>query len=199
MYFRYFFIISTWKWSGTFIWTNFLHLNKLESLSPKDALWQVWLKLAQWFWRRRFLNFVNVFCTISLFSPVGKGRGHSFEETWIPFTQGYFVQSLEKLAQWFWRKEFFNFINVFSLFHNYLPWKKVGSFIWKNLNLLHPRMLCAKFGWNWLSRSGEEDENVKSLQKDGQTNRQTIRKAHLSFQLRWAKNLTGCFTGLHCL
>ena len=30
-----------------------LHLNKLASLSPKDALWQVWLKMAQWFWRRR--------------------------------------------------------------------------------------------------------------------------------------------------
>ena len=30
-------------------------------------------------------------------------------------------------------------------------------FIWTNLNPLHPRMLCAKFGWNWLSGSGEED------------------------------------------
>ena len=26
-----------------------LHLNKLESPSPKDALCQVWLKLDQWF------------------------------------------------------------------------------------------------------------------------------------------------------
>ena len=31
-----------------------LHLNKLEFLSPKDALCQVWLKLVQWFWRRRW-------------------------------------------------------------------------------------------------------------------------------------------------
>ena len=31
-----------------------LHLNKLESPSAKDALCQVWLKLAQWFWRRRW-------------------------------------------------------------------------------------------------------------------------------------------------
>jgi hypothetical protein len=35
---------------------NPLHLNKLENPSPKDDLCQVWLKLAQWFWRRRFLN-----------------------------------------------------------------------------------------------------------------------------------------------
>ena len=31
-----------------------LHLNKLQSPSPKDALCQVWLQLAQWFWRRRW-------------------------------------------------------------------------------------------------------------------------------------------------
>jgi hypothetical protein len=35
---------------------NPLHLNKLESPPPKDDLCQVRLKLAQWFWRRRFLN-----------------------------------------------------------------------------------------------------------------------------------------------
>ena len=31
-----------------------LHLTKLKSPSPKDASCQVWLKSAQWFWRRRF-------------------------------------------------------------------------------------------------------------------------------------------------
>ena len=31
-----------------------LHLNKLESLPPRDTLCQVWLKLAQLFWRRRW-------------------------------------------------------------------------------------------------------------------------------------------------
>jgi hypothetical protein len=31
---------------------NPLHLNNLESPPPKDDLCQVWLKLAQWFWRR---------------------------------------------------------------------------------------------------------------------------------------------------
>ena len=43
------------------------------------------------------------------------------------------------------------------------PLKRAGPFIWTNLNPLHPRMLCAKFGWNWPSSSGEEDENVKSI------------------------------------
>jgi hypothetical protein len=31
-------------------------LNKFESTSSKDDLCQIWLKLAQWFWRKRFLN-----------------------------------------------------------------------------------------------------------------------------------------------
>ena len=38
-----------------------LPLNKLESPSPKDDLCQVWLKLAQWLWRGRFLNDPNRF------------------------------------------------------------------------------------------------------------------------------------------
>ena len=43
---------------------------------------------------------------------------------------------------------------------------------------------------HWPSGSGEEDENVKSLQTDGRMDgwtddaRQVIRKAHLSFQLK---------------
>ena len=61
-----------------------------------------------------------------------------------------------KLAQWFWGR-FLNFVNVFSLFYNYLCLKKWWPFIWINLSSLHQRILCAKFGWNWPSRSGEGD------------------------------------------
>ena len=39
-------------------------------------------------------------------------------------------------------------------------WKRAWPFIWTNLNPLHPRMLCAKFGWICLCGSWEEDENV---------------------------------------
>ena len=51
-----------------------LHLNKLESPSSKDALCQVWLKLAQWFWRRGFFNFVNVFSLFLYNLPLEKDR-----------------------------------------------------------------------------------------------------------------------------
>ena len=69
-----------------------LHMNRLEYPLPMDNLSQVWLKLAQLFWGRRFLNFVN----------------------------------------------------VFSLFRNYLLLERLGPFVWTNLNPLHPRMFCAK-------------------------------------------------------
>ena len=47
-----------------------LHLNKLESPSPKAALCQVWLKLAQWFWRRSFFffNLSKYFCFLVIIS-----------------------------------------------------------------------------------------------------------------------------------
>ena len=69
--------------------------------------------------------------------------------------------------------------------------KRLWTFIWRHLNPLCPRILCAKFGWNWLSGSWEEDENVKRLKTDRLTDggQQAIRKAHLSFQLRWANKV----------
>ena len=64
--------------------------------------------------------------------------------------------------------------------------KRVWLFIKTNLNPLHPKMLCAKFGWNWPSGSGE-DENVKSLRTDGQTDRHTTND-------RWSENFTWAFS-----
>ena len=51
----------------------------------------------------------------------------------------------------------------FRYFITISPWNRAGPFFWTNLNPLHPRMLCAKFGWNWLSGSGEEDFLILSM------------------------------------
>jgi hypothetical protein len=65
------------------------------------------------------------------------------------------------------------------------PWARAFPFIWTIYNPLLLQMICAKSGQNWPS-GFEEVENIKVYrQKDGQL---AIRKAHLSFQLRWAKN-----------
>jgi hypothetical protein len=49
------------------------HLNKLKFPLSKDDLCQVWLKLAQWFWRRRFLNDTIPFLHFCNYLPFEKG------------------------------------------------------------------------------------------------------------------------------
>ena len=114
MYFCYFVIISPWKRTGPFIWTN------LGPLYPRMLC--------------------DKFAWIG---PV------VLEKIFFEIRQCIFAISV-----------------VIS------PWKKAGPFIWTNLNPLHPRMLCAKFGWNWLSGSREEDKNVKSLWQHQQRRQQ---------------------------
>ena len=68
------------------------------------------------------------------------------------------MPSLVEIGPVVLEKKILNFVNnVFSLFLIISPWKRVGPFFWTNLNSLHPRMLFAKFCWNWLIGSGKED------------------------------------------
>ena len=48
-------------------------LNKLEIPLPKNALCQDWLILAQWFWRRQFLNIFNIILHFCSYLPLEKG------------------------------------------------------------------------------------------------------------------------------
>ena len=104
------------------------HLKKLESPSPKDALYQDCLKLAQWFWRRRVFNLINVFSLFSNYLPRGKGRGPSFEQTWIPFIQECFVLSLVEIGSVVLEKKIFKFCQyIFAILLLYViifPWKR---------------------------------------------------------------------------
>ena len=89
-----------------------LHLNKLISPSPKDALCQVWLKLAQWFLRRRFFNFVNVFLLFRNYLPLEKGGALHLNKVEYPSPEDALCQVWLKLVQWFWRRRFLNFVNI---------------------------------------------------------------------------------------
>ena len=71
------------------------------------------------------------------------------------------------------------------------PLGRAWPFIWTNLNPLYPGILCVKFSWNWPSGSGEEDENVKSLQTDGQSDGRTDRQ---TTDDRWSEKLTWAFS-----
>ena len=87
-----------------------LHLNNLESPSPKDAVCQVWLKLAQWFWRKIYLNFVNIFSLFRNYLPL---------EQRVALHLNKQARMLCAKFGWFWR--------IIS------PWTRTWPFIWTNL------------------------------------------------------------------
>ena len=76
-------------------------------------------------------------------------------------------------------------------FRYFLPLEKGVVLYLKNMNPLYPRMICAKFDWNWPSGSGSKCEkfttktSTTTMTDNGQI---SIRKAHVSLRLRWAKS-----------
>ena len=83
-----------------------LHLNKLESPSPKDALCQVWFQLAQWFWRRRFFKFINVFGLFRNYLPLERGVAVHLKKLKSPSPKNALCQVWLKLTHCFWRRRF---------------------------------------------------------------------------------------------
>ena len=65
-----------------------------------------------------------------------------------------------KLTQWFCRR-FVVFVNVFFLFHNYLPLKKGVVFYLNKPEFSSPKH--DKFHWNCPRASGEEDFQILSM------------------------------------
>ena len=98
-----------------------LRLNKIESPSPKDALCQVWLKLAPWFWRRRFLKVVNLSLLFPNYLPFWIGLALHLNKFESPLPWDTLYQVWLKLAPWFWRRRSLIVVNLFLLFPNYLP------------------------------------------------------------------------------
>ena len=136
-------VLSLFPYHPSLIKDMALHLNKFESTSHKDALHQVWLKLAQCFWRRKCLKLCQCNFAISLLSPPWK-RAWSFN--WISLIPLYPGLLFAKFG-WKWLsgsddEDFKKFLNFFCYFDNfYLPLNKGMAFIWTNLNLLYPRIL----------------------------------------------------------
>ena len=117
------------------------------------------VEIGQWFLRRRFLNVVNVFSLFRKFLPLVTGMTIrlNIDQHMNPLhPKDALYQVWLKMTQWFLKRGFLNFVNVFRK----CPWKTAWPFIWTKLNSLYSRMFCAKFGWNRLSSSWEEDENV---------------------------------------
>ena len=156
----------------------------IDPPSPEDALFQVWLKLAKWFLRRRVLNLVNVLSLLS------------WKRTWL-FTWTNLNSLHSKMCSvkfgwnWpccSWEKDFYTSSMHFGYIVIITPWKRSWLFIWTNWNLLYSRMLCAKFDKYFPGGSGEEDKNMKVyVRTDDQTHDRWSEKLIWAFQLRWPK------------
>ena len=101
-----------------------LYLNKTCIPFTQPTLCQIWLKLAQWFWRRNFFNLVNIFSLSHNYLPLEKVGTLHLNELESPSTKDAFCHVWLK---WFWRRRFLNFGNAFSLFVNYFPLEKGGA------------------------------------------------------------------------
>ena len=114
---------------------------------------------------------------ISLFAPLREGCGPSIELTWNPFTQSCFVQVWLKFD-----KRIFKFRQCIFAISLLSPLMKGATF-----RIFFAQECFVQCGWKWPSGSWE-DENMKiNIHTDRQTKVKVIGKAHLSFQLSWAK------------
>ena len=115
----------------------------MQPPSSKDALRQVCLKLAQWFWRKGFFNFVNAISLFCNYLHFEKGRALRFNKSESPSPKNLLHQVLLILAQWFWRRTLLNFVNVFSQLGEYLPFEKGGAlYLYKFESRLSKDALC---------------------------------------------------------
>ena len=173
-----------WELNGSSFQQNWIPL-------PKDALCQVCFKIAQWFWRRGFFNFVNVFSVFRNYLPSKKEGALHMIKVESPSPKDALSQVWLKLAQWFWRRRSLNYVNVFSLFRNYLLLETGRALHLNKLESPLPKdALCQVWlklaQWFWRRRwKCEKFTKTTTTTDNGQI---LIRKAHLSLRLRWAKN-----------
>ena len=144
--------------------------------SPKDALCQVWLKLAQWFWRRRFLNFFNVFLLFCHNLPLEKSMALPWNKLESPSHKDALCYIRLKLAGRLWRR-FLKFVIV-------SPWKWVLHLIkldqtWIPITQRHFVPVWLKLA-QWFWRRKRKCEKFTDRQRD---NRRS------EIQLRWAKKI----------
>ena len=110
--------------------------------------------------------------------------------TWIPFTQGCFVPSMVEIGPLVLKRRFLKFVNVFSLYCNYLPLEEGKVLQLKNLESHSPKdtlcqVLLKLVKWFWRRRRRKCEKFTTTTTKTD--NKQIVmKKAHLSLWLRWA-------------
>jgi hypothetical protein len=149
-------------------------LNKLEFPSPKDNLYpvwlnfkenlcQVWLKLAKWFWTRRFLIRPTPFIHFCNHLPFEEDLDIYFNKLEFSSSKYNFHQVWLNLASWFWRR-FLKIFNVFLLFCYYLPLEKGCPLRLNKLESPFPKNDLCQVGLKLAQWFWRRSRKCKSLQ-----------------------------------
>jgi hypothetical protein len=117
-HFYIFVIISPLKKIWSFVWTN------LNSLHPR-----VICVKCKWIWpagsgEEFFFKLFSVFLLFRYYLPLEKGYPLRFYKFEFPLPKDDVCQVYLKLAQWFWRRKFWNDPTQFLHFCDYLPFEK---------------------------------------------------------------------------
>ena len=117
-------------WATSLTWGRFLHVSisfyKLAIISPCRRAWLFILKkiripftqgcfvpsldeISPVVLVKKVLKYFQYNFTISLLFPLVEGHGPSFEQTWIPYIQGFFVPSLVQIGHIVLEKKIFKY------------------------------------------------------------------------------------------
>ena len=107
-------------------------------------------KLAQWFWRRRLFNSVNVFSLFRNYLHLEKGGTFHLYNLEFPSNKVALCQVWWKLAQRFGTTRF-------SLMYIFAIRNKGWALHLHKPEFPSPKAACSIFGVNWPSGSSEED------------------------------------------
>ena len=180
---------------------------KLNSLHPKMGFVPSLVEIKPLVFVKKILKYPQCIFVISLLSFLGNRRGFSLEQSWIPLTQGCFVPSLVEINPLVIVKKILKYrqcIFVISLL-SFLGYGRGLSLeqTWIPLtqgcsvqSLVENTSVVLKKRINMLKNYNQTDGRIDG-QSDG---RQAIRKAHLSFNLKWARKeaQNSCISSAEC-
>lgn len=153
------------------IWAN-MNVHLLRMLPSYDTSFSF---LANWFFRRRFVN-ISLYVLLCKYStplwPHSTPGEYDLIKLESKLPEDALTQAAAFLAFGFW-ENVWKIPTDFQLHLTIFLWKCAWPWILTNLNSLNLRMRCAKFGWNQSSGSGDKVDNVINKM----TNRRTPEKS----------------------
>ena len=122
---------------------------ELESSVPKNCYVPSLREIGPVVLKKIFKMSSKCFCYFAIISPFGIGVSLYLNKFVSPSSKG--MLSANFVRNWptaSGKEDFLNWVrNIFCYFAIISHWKRMWPFIWTNLNPIHPRTPCSKFGW----------------------------------------------------